>query len=162
MRIALVGLALSLCAAVPASATHDAGLVVQGTVLAPNPSTKYYAGVAEQVSPCNGSIDPDVPAGAANGTDGYWIALSGYDGHRATLTATAVDAPNAPGPDFDVWFYNEGCGLIGPSADENAYHMATSSSNEFGIVPVDTAFAIVDYAVGAPMGSFTFTVEGNV
>lgn len=161
MRRALGALVLSMMVAAPALASGETDdLVVTGTVLLADPATKYLLGVTETVSPCNGSLDQDVPAGAANGVDGYWIDLLGYEGHRATLTGSATDAPNAPGPDLDVWFYDEACGLIGPAADENAYHMATSSSNEFGIVPAGAAFAVVDYAVGAPAATFTFTAQG--
>jgi hypothetical protein len=157
-RLALVSMIL-LAVAAPALASHTAtDFVATGTILIGDPGTRVIGGVTEQGSPCLGSIDPDVPAGLAQGVDGFWIALpEGSGGHAATLTSTA---PN----DVDAWFYDEGCGLIQPAADPNAYSMATTdpvpNGDEAGTIPANAAFVAVDLYVGAA-APFTFTIPGT-
>lgn len=164
-RIMVLSIAVVAAAMVPAGAGHGSTDFVQtGTVLLPNPATRLYGGVTEQVSPCGGSIDPDVPAGAAQGVDGYWFALpTGAGGHDATMIATGPEPPDPvgliPGIDVDAWFYDDGCALIRPSADPNAYHMATVGSNEFGVIPENAAWVAVDLVSGVN-ATFTFTVYG--
>lgn len=163
-RFAILPL-IVLSVVVPASADHGASTWEQtGTILLANPTTRSYAGVTEQGSPCGGSIDPDVPDGSANGIDGFWFRLpDGVVGHDATLTSSEFPAPDpvglVPGNDVDAWFYDDSCTLIRPTADRNAYHMATAGSNEFGIVPAGAAYVIVDLVSGGN-ATFTFRVLG--
>ncbi|HVL33836.1 MAG TPA: hypothetical protein VM600_09690 [Actinomycetota bacterium] len=154
----------SITTMVPAAADHGAGTFVQkGTILVGDPVTRSYGGVAEQVSPCLGTMDQDIPEGIAQGVDGYWFALpEGIAGHAATLTAPA---PN----DVDAWFYDEFCQLIqppggsGPGAkDPDAYSMASvdplPNGNEEGRIPAAAAYVVVDLYVGAA-AEFTFTAN---
>lgn len=141
----------------PASATHGESFVATGTIAVADPASRQYGGVTEQGSPCLGSIDPDVPAGIFQGVDAVWVALPlESEGHAATLTSTA---PN----DVDAWFYDEGCTLIKPAADPNAYSMATTdpapNGDEEGIIPVGAAWVAVDLYVGAA-APFTLTISG--
>lgn len=149
--ILLAAAALTAFAMVPAQA--DDGFSVTGTVLVGNPVTRAYGGASEMVSPCNGSIDPDVPAGTGQGVDGYWIQLpEGSAGLEATLVTLTE------GADFDAWFYDEGCTLMTGAAN---YTMATTdpvpNGDEAGAIPEGAAFVAVDLYVGAN-ASFTFTI----
>lgn len=159
MRKLLLLPLLAAAVALPAGAGHGTGTWERtGTILLPNPATRLYFGVTEFVSPCGGSIDPDVPEGATNGLDGAWFEVPDDAwGHRATLTATEFVVPDplnlVPGNDVDAWFYDGGCSLIRPSTDQGAYHMATVGSNEFGVVPIGTAWVVVDLVTG---GNATF------
>jgi len=161
-RVAIVPL-LAIAVALPAGADHGSSAWEQtGTIAVANPATRLYGGAAELVSPCGGSIDQDVPPGAANGTDGFWFELpEGAAGHDATLTASEFAVPDPagaiPGNDVDAWFYDFGCTLIRPTADPNAYHMATVGSNEFGVIPAAAAWVVVDLVTGAN-ATFTFRI----
>lgn len=172
-KLSLLVLAASAASIAPAHAA-DPLLKVQGTILLGNPITRETGGVTETVSPCDGSLDPEVPPYAAQGIDGWTIDLAGPEGDfeamqllwgkRATLTANRTipenPAPVGTGNDVDAWFYGDGCTLIKPSTDPNAYHMATTGSNEFGVIPTGTRFVVVDLYRGlnAP---FTFTIHAD-
>jgi hypothetical protein len=143
--------AMTVLSLIPANA--EPSFSVTGTVLVGDPVSRRYGAVTETVSPCNGSIDPDVPAGAAQGVDGYWIQLpEGSAGATATLVA------NTPGADFDAWFYTEGCSLLTGAAN---YTMATTdpmpNGDEEGTIPEDAAWVAVDLYIGAA-AEFTFSI----
>jgi hypothetical protein len=163
----LVALPLvALAVAIPSHA--DPVFTKSGTILVAGPSGRVVGGVTEIASPCMGSVDPDVPAGATQGVDGYWVELPlGLDGRAAHLTA---NAPN----EVDAWFYDEGCGLITPTVDANAYSMVNRnclpvppgttsycplpSGDKHGTVPVGAAWVAVDLNTGAN-ANFTFSVD---
>lgn len=139
---------VSMLAALPSQA--DPFFTATGTVLAGDPATRAVGGATEQLSPCNGSIDPDVPAGLAQGVDGYWIQLpEGSAGRTATLTA---NEPN----DVDGWFYDEGCGLM-PSPYTLATTDPVPNGDEQGVIPEGAAWVVVDLYVGAA-ATFTFSI----
>lgn len=158
MRKMLMASVVLAAIALPAAADHGAAdFTATGTILVGNPITRVIGGVTENVSPCGGSIDQDVPDGISNGVDAAWIELpEGSGGHAATLTA---DGDN----DVDAWFYDAGCALIQPSADENAYSMSSvdlePNGDEEGIIPAVAAWAAIDLYVGAN-ATFTFTIQG--
>lgn len=143
--------ALTALSLVPANA--EPTFSETGTVLVGDPVSRRYGGVTETASPCNGSVDPDVPSGLGQGIDGYWIQLpEGSSGSTATLVT------NTEGADFDAWFYTEGCSLL--TGAEN-YTMATTdpapNGDEEGVIPEDAAWVAVDLYVGAA-ASFTFSI----
>jgi hypothetical protein len=158
MKRGLLAVLVMAAVAVPAAAEHSStDFVATGLILVGDPVTRVQGGVSEIGSPCLGSFDPEVPEGAAQGVDGFWIQLpEGAAGHSATLTAAD---PN----DVDAWFYTEDCSLIGPTADENAYSMATTdpepNGNEEGTIPEIASWVAVDLYVGAA-AEFTFTITG--
>lgn len=168
--LAVAGVAATIA---PAHAAEPV-VTATGTILLGNPITRDTGGVTETVSPCDGSIDPEVPAYTAQGVDGWVIDLLGPDGDYAALEALWGNAakltanrtiPDTPAPistnnDVDAWFYGDGCSLITPTADPRAYHMATTGSNESGIIPNGTRFVVVDLFRGAN-ATFTFTVFGD-
>lgn len=143
--------AMTALSLVPANA--EPTFSVTGTVLVGDPVSRRYGGVTETVSPCNGSVDPDVPPGLGQGIDGYWIQLpEGSAGSTATLVT------NTAGADFDGWFYTEGCALLTGAAN---YTLATTdpapNGDEEGVIPEDAAWVAVDLYVGAA-ASFTFSI----
>lgn len=164
-KLALLTLAAAVASVLPAQAA-DPLVSVTGTILIGNALTRETGGVTETVSPCDGSVDGEVPAYTAQGIDGYTIDLLGPDGDfaalellwgkRASLTATRTipdnPAPIGTGNDVDAWFYGDGCTLIKPSMDPGAYHMATTGSLESGTIPTGTRFVVVDLyrGVNAP------------
>lgn len=159
MRRLLLAALVALVLPVSAQASHPSAFTQTGLIAVGNPGTRTIGGATEVVSPCLGSIDQDVPAGAAQGTDGYWFEIpEAVRGHAATLVAAA---PN----DVDAWFYDENCTLIKPSGtgpvDPDAYSMASLSpepdGNESGKIPAAAAWAVVDLYVGAA-ATFTFNV----
>lgn len=172
-KLSLLAVAAAAAAAIPAQAA-DPILTVEATILIGNPATRETGGVTEYASPCDGSIDPEVPPYAAQGVDGYTIDLLGEDGdyaalealwgNAATLTANRTlpdtPAPVGTGNDVDAWFYGDGCTLIKPSNDPQAYHMATVGSLESGVIPSGTRFVVVDLARGAN-ATFTFKIFGE-
>ncbi len=162
-RVALIGLLAILLTGAPAvNADEHPDWTASGEILLPSPGSRAIGGVTELASPCMGSIDPDVPDGAAQGLDGYWIEIpEGAGGHAATLTA---DAPN----EVDAWFYDLDCNLIRPPSsmsagpkDEHAYSMAGSGDlpegDKAGTIPAEAAFAAVDLYLGFN-ATFTFTI----
>ncbi|MFP5224901.1 MAG: hypothetical protein ACLGH3_05010 [Actinomycetota bacterium] len=164
--IALAALAPMMMLPVAVQAQEDPPLYqADGTILVGNPLTRETGGVAEIGESCGESIDPDIPTGTFDGTDGRWLFL-GDDptdlwGHRATLTANRTipdtPAPVGTGNDVDAWFYDTGCGLIRPVDDPNAYHMATVGSNEQGIIPQGAQWVVVDLYRGVA-AEFEFTI----
>jgi hypothetical protein len=146
-RLALFALLVSLTAA-PFAKAETYPWTAEGTILIPGPTGKVIGGMTELLNPC-GAEDPDL--GDLQGVDGYWITLpEDAGGHPATLDSDAVDA--------DVWFYNNGCGLVTDDADPIAYDMATdATADEAGTIPLAASFAIVDNSLGVNV-SFTFTI----
>lgn len=168
-KLSLLALGVAAAGVMPASASTPI-FTETGTILIGNAATRETGGVTEIVSPCDGSLDPEVPAYAAQGIDGYTIDLLGEGsfedlealwGNRATLTANRTipdtPAPVGTGNDVDAWFYADGCSLIKPTADPAAYHMATTGSSEFGVIPNGARFVVVDLYRGAN-AEFTFSI----
>lgn len=161
----LLVLAAILGAAVPASASGDTLFEGEGTILAPNPSSRTVLGITETAYGCHESPDPDVPnevAAVANGLDGVWLHLGEDVVDAARLwgkPATLVSAALGPVPnDVDAWFFDSGCALIKPAAVPGAYDMATDGAGpETGSIPSGAEWVVVDLYAGAN-ASFTLTV----
>ena len=179
-RLALIPI-LGLLGMFPASA-GEGDFTVSGTIAVGNPDSRVYGGLTEIGSPCMGSVDPDVPDGAFQGVDGYWIQLpieelGVFDGMKATLTSDTLDV--------DAWFYDEACGFLTEPVD-TTYSMAgdrvtfpwaeevPEDAPEYsrltgtrllpdgdelnGVIPEGTGWVVVDLYAGAN-ASFTFTVD---
>lgn len=165
--ISLLAVLGAVALTAPASADPTVLFTESGTILVGNPITRETGGITETSASCGESIDPEVPADTAQGVDGHWIYLgddpTGLWEQSATLTATRTipsnPAPVGTGNDVDAWFYDGGCTLIKPTVHTQAYHMATTGSSEFGVVPSGAQWVAVTLyrGVNAP---FTFTVTG--
>lgn len=168
-KLSLLVLAAAAASVVPAQAAAPI-FSETGTILVGNPLTRETGGVTEYASPCDGSLDPEIPPYAAQGVDGYTIDLmrdrtfeevQALWGKRATMTADRTvpsnPVPVGTGNDVDAWFYADGCSLIKPTSDPAAYHMATTGSSEFGTIPSGTRFVVVDLYRGAN-ATFTFSI----
>ncbi|HVL33835.1 MAG TPA: hypothetical protein VM600_09685 [Actinomycetota bacterium] len=139
-RLAFCALLLAAIA-VPAQAEDP--FTVSGTITAMNPASTRLGGVTEIVSPCGGSVDPEIPDGATQGLDGFWFALpdGGLPGQTATLTSNGIDV--------DVWWYDAGCSGIFAAATPGSRDMVTPlTANEKGRVPDAAQYGIVDVVAG--------------
>ena len=169
--VSLLALVAAAASVLPAQAAEEPLFTKSGTIVAGNALTRETGGVTETVSPCDGTIDSEIPPYTAQGVDGYTIdlapegdfeALATLWGKRATLTANrtipANPVPVGTGNDVDAWFYADGCTLIKPTKDTpSAYHMATTGSSEFGVIPTGARFVVVDLYRGVN-AEFAFTI----
>ncbi len=160
-RLALIPLILLATAAPSLAENTDPSddFVAKGTMTVGNPANKKILGITETGSPCMDTIDPGIPPGTFNGLDGSWVKLGGeaWYGATAKLTSTPKSAVVISVGDVDAWFYDEACALIGPSRSRDAYHMATSAATEWGTIPRDAEWVVVDLADGVA-AEYTFTV----
>src|SRR5713101_1130121 len=103
LRTIVTGAGLALLVCMPARASTP----VTGTILVPNPGATYEkrdapssAGITRNLSPCNADGD-------FQGIDGFWIRVAPFQSRDAELT------PASPIADFDVYFYDHWCHVLG-------------------------------------------------
>jgi hypothetical protein len=164
--VALAALAPMLAVPLAAHAEDPTPIYQEsGAIVVGNPLTRETGGLAEIGESCGESIDPDIPTGTFDGTDGKWLYLgddpSGLWDKRATLTANRTvpsnPVPVGTGNDVDAWFYDTSCNLMRPTEYPGAYHMATVGSNEHGFIPMGAGWVVIDLYRGAA-AEFEFTI----
>jgi hypothetical protein len=129
----LIALSMLACLA-PLGAQAEPLLTVNGNIKAPNPATMHAPGITETLSPCGSNLDPQIPQGALQGVDGFWLTLtSAVRGHEAVLTPEQFNSNNQSfSGQLLAYFYDASCNLIKPPDSagtgpkhEDAYSMAT-------------------------------------
>lgn len=138
----------------PAEAEHDV-FTATGTISTGNPrhaGAIYYGvgGPPTRVTYTQARCDP---ASEYNGVDGYWVQVSGFDGHTATVTGE-------PDAQLDITFVTPECEWNGPL---KAWPGPVVSPTRLGEqvtfdVPAYTGWVLVDlyYGYDEP---FTLTVS---
>lgn len=179
----LIALSMLACLA-PLGAQAEPLFTVNGNIKAPNPATMNAPGITETLSPCGSNLDPQIPQGALQGVDGFWLTLTtAVRGHEAVLTPEQFNSNNqSMSGQMLAYFYDASCNLIKPPGSagsgpehEDAYSMATHDPVPSvqpdkiaigeaeiypavrGTIPTNASFVIITMYVGQD-ANFTFVV----